>query len=392
MSNLINLRKLASSTMIGGSAKLQSPPDGYCLIVYQNLSGDEVDRAGIGQFYIKIGAQSQKQTEMIGSSQRETIIFESPTYPEYLFMMVYDYSSNGLSKSSLYYRWRPYDLGSINYIKQPNMVFNAGIAGCLSMDSNKMDSNKDRSFGTTCKYKVGESIQIKNRTIRMSNPFRDEYITYKVGRISQVLPLNSYGECYYNILFDDRTEGVEVSEKHIQKYYDSGTGSDNLSDSLSSIIDALQSPILGSSSLSNKTTLANLALLNNLNQTVGKSNLSLLSNLNQTVGKSKSGANNQLVSSLFLPDTTQDVGENPKLQEEVTKFYLTKTIKWLGKNQEFAKVKKQEKFIKSKKGSGFMYKILKSFIKKNQVNWYELRADDNYEEVKDYIREKLLQL
>ena len=86
------------------------------------------------------------------------------------------------------------------------------------------------------------------------------------------------------------------------------------------------------------------------------------------------------------------MGENPKLQEEVTKFYLTKTIKWLGKNQEFAKVKKQEKFIKSKKGSGFMYKILKSFIKKNQVNWYELRADDNYEDVKDYIREKLLQL
>ena len=386
MSKLINLKKLAGSTMLGG-AKLQKPPDGYCLIVYQNLTGDEIDRAGIGQYYIKIGTQSQKQVEMIGSAQRETIVFESPTYPEYLFMMVSDYTSSGISKSSVYYRWRPYDLGTVQYVTQPNMVFNAGIAGCLPMDSNKMDTSRGNPFGTACKYKVGDSIQIKNRTIRMSNPWRDEYITYKVGRISQVLPLNSYGECYYNILFDDNTEGGEVSEKHIQRFYDSGTGS--LSDSLSSVIDALQSPL---GSLSNKTTLANLALLNNLNQTVGKSNLSLLSNLNQTVGKSKSGANTQLVSSLFLPDTTQDVGENPKLQEEVTKFYLNKTIKWLGKNQEFAKVKTQEKFIKSKKGSGFIYKILKSFIKKNHVNWYELRSDDNYEDVKDYIREKLLQL
>lgn len=377
MSKLINLIKLSSLNMIGG-AKLQSPPDGYCLIVYQDLNGDEVNRTGIGNFYIKIGNESQKKIEMIGSTRRETIIFESPTYLEYLFMMVYDYKSSGLNTSSLYYRWRPHDLDVINYITEPNIVFNSGIAGCLSMDS-----IKGKKFGTTCKYKINESVQIRNHTIRFAHPLRDEFISYKVGRISKVIGLNSYGVCYYNILFNDNTEGLEIDEKYIQRYYDSG--SVNLSDTISSLLD---SNLL----LTDKTTLANLALLNNLNQTISRSNLPLLNNLNQTLSPTKSNAKTQLVSSLFLPDTTQDVGENPKLQEEVTKFYLDKTIKWLSKNQEFAKVKKQTKFIKSKKGSGFIFKILKSFIKKNKVNWYDLRSDDNYEDVKDYIREKLLQL
>lgn len=366
MSKILNLKKLTIPNLIGG-AKLQQPLDGYCLIVYQDLTPQEVAKSNVDQFYIKYGVLSNKQIEMIGSTRRETVIFDSPSYPEYLFMMVIDYPSYGSSKSSLYYRKMPYNLEPIKYTSSPNSVFNYGIAGCSSMISGI--SGNSRGY---CKYKVGESIQIKNKVIRFSNPFRDEYVTFKVGRISKVLPLNSYGECFYNILFDDNSEGVEVSEKKMQNFYDSG----NLSDSLSSVIDTLQSPV-SSLLLNDKTTLSNLALL---------------SNLNQTITKNKTIANAQLVSSLFLPDTTQDVGENPKLQEEVSKFYLTKTIKWLEKNPEFSKIKKQLKFIKSKKGIGFIYKILKNFIKKNHINWFDLRSDDNYDDVKDFIREKLLQL
>ncbi len=372
MNKLDNLKKLHSINLIGG-AKLQTPPDGYCLIVYQDLTPTEVARSNVDQFYIKYGNLSQKQVEAIGSTRRETTIFDSPTYPEYLFMMVIDYREYGQSKSSLYYRWKPYDLESIKYITRPNMVFNSGIAGCLTMGSGRSEASG--SIGFSCKYRVGDSVKIANRTIRFANPFRDEYVVHKVGRISQILPLNSFGECYYNILFDDRTEGVEVSENFIQRYYNPGSAS--LSDSLSSVIDILQSP-LASALVSDKSTLANLALLSNLNQTIGK-----------TQTQSKLVANAQLVSSLFLPDNTQDVGDNPKLQEQVTKFYLEKTIKWLGSNPEFAKLKKQIKFVKSKKGIGYIYKILKSFIKKTHVNWYDLRSDDNYEDVKDYIREKL---
>ncbi len=369
MSKLIYLKNLTVGNMIGG-AKLQSPPDGYCLIVYQDLTPDEVTNAGVGNFYIGIGLESPHQVEMIGNTRRIKSIFESGNYPEYLFMIVTDYKPSELSKSSLYYRWKPYDLPRLERITNPSVVFNSGIAGCLTSGSVKV--NLTSSMGSGCRYKVGESIQITNKIIRFANPFRDLHVRYKVGRISKVIGLNAYGECAYNILFDDNSEAVEVLEKQIEKYND--LGKSNLSDSLSSVIDALQSP-LSSLLLSDKSTLANLALLSNLNQTVSKSKSKL--------------ADVQLVSSLFIPDNTQDVGDNPRLQEEVTKFYLTKTIKWLGTNSEFAKVKKQAKFIKGKKGIGFIYKILKSFIKKNRVNWYDLRSDDNYEDVKDYIREKL---
>ena len=370
MTNLINLKNLQTSNLIGG-AKLQSVPDGYCLIVYQDLSPNELAMSGVSNFYIKVGTQSSTQTEMIGSTQRQTFIFESVTYPEYLFMMVTDYKPSGISKSSLYYRWKPYDLLRLELITNPSRVFNSGIIGCLNMGSGRAESIGSMGLsGSRCKYKVGESIQIRNKIIRFANPFRDLHVGFKLGRISKILPLNLYGECVYNILFDDNSEGFEVLEKHIEKYHNFGVS--NLSDTLSSVIDSLQSPMLA-----DRTTLANLALLNNLNQNIGKSKL--VPNI----------ANTQLVSSLFLPDTTQDVGDNPKLQEDVTKFYLEKTIKWLSKNPEFGKVKAQTKFIKGKKGMGFIYKILKSFIKKARVNWYDLRSDDNYEDVKDYIREKL---
>lgn len=375
MENLFNLKKLYSSNLIGG-AKLQSPPDGYCLIVYQDLTPNELADSGVGNFYIGVSLESPHQAEMFGSSRRVTSLFESGNYPGYLFMMVTDYKSSGLSKSSLYYRWKPHDLPRLERITNPSTVFNSGIAGCLTMGSGKAELvgsiSSPALITSGCRYKVGESVQITNKTLRFINPFRDLHVRYKVGRISKIIGLNAYGECGYNILFDDNSEAVEVLEKQIEKYYDSGKF--NLSDSLSSVIDVLQSPV-SSLLLSDKSTLANLALLSNLNQTVGKSKSKL--------------ADAQLVSSLFIPDNTQDVGDNPRLQEEVTKFYLDKTIKWFDKNPEFAKVKKQAKFIKGKKGSGYIYKILKSFIKKNRVNWYDLRSDDHYEDVKDYIREKL---
>ena len=48
--------------------------------------------------------------------------------------------------------------------------------------------------------------------------------------------------------------------------------------------------------------------------------------------------------------------------------------------------------MKTQKGKDYIYKILKSFVKKNKVNWYELRNEKNYEDVKDYIRNKLSSL
>ena len=85
----------------------------------------------------------------------------------------------------------------------------------------------------------------------------------------------------------------------------------------------------------------------------------------------------------------QDIGDNENLKEDVVDFFYNKTLKWLDKDIEFAKVKKTKKVMKSMKGESYIYKILSSFVKKNRVNWYELRDEKNFEDVKDYIRLKL---
>jgi hypothetical protein len=274
-----------------------------------------------------------------------------------------------------------------------------------------------------CKFNVGNSIEVKNKILFMGPyPYTEQLIKYKVGRISKVLPLNAYGECYYNILFDDNTIAVEVSEKLLNIYYDYNSNSQN------NYIDLSQLPLTnGSNQFINNNTLANLALLNNLNnlnnfnkqsvtnnsQFINSSNnsqlingsnqfinnntlanLALLNNLNDLNKKSVTN-NSQLMNSLLYTYNTEDVadvGDNPKLQEDVTNFYLTKIKKWFKKNPEFIKLKKHTQFIESPKGIAFVYKILKSFIKRNKLNWYDLRSDENYDNIKDYIRDKLLQI
>ncbi len=98
---------------------------------------------------------------------------------------------------------------------------------------------------------------------------------------------------------------------------------------------------------------------------------------------------NPYLESPYLRQDIQDVGDNFELQEDLTDFFYEKTLKWLDKDLEFNKVKKTKKVLKSKKGRPYINKILKSFVKKNKVNWYELRDEKNYDDVKDYIRNKL---
>lgn len=98
---------------------------------------------------------------------------------------------------------------------------------------------------------------------------------------------------------------------------------------------------------------------------------------------------NPYLESQYSKYDIQDVGDNLELQDDLTDFFYEKTLKWLDKDLEFNKVKKTKKVIKSKKGRAYINKILKSFVKKNKVNWYELRDEKNYDDVKEYIRTKL---
>ena len=320
--------KLTSGNLVipnmKGGAKLKSPPSNYCLIVYENLTPQGIANSNVTDFYIKYGRISPKKTEIFSNVTRETVVFDSPSYPEYLFMMVHDYNTTTYGNiSSLYYRLKPYEIGPIEYITEPNTIFNAGIIGCLAQ-------TQSTTYSTPGYYNIGDRVLISNKLVKILNSNTDKFIVHQYGTIVEVLTNG-----FYTVLFDDYTKGINIYGRDI---------------------DLIQQ----ADYTFNKSSLANLALLNNLNK--------------------------QSFSDI------QDVGNNPELQEQITKFYIKKTIKWLNKDKEFTKFTKQSKFIDSQEGRKFIYKTLKLFVKKNKVNWYDLRNDETYEDVKDYIREKISHL
>ena len=83
----------------------------------------------------------------------------------------------------------------------------------------------------------------------------------------------------------------------------------------------------------------------------------------------------------------QDINSDPTLRENITNFFLNKTIKWVNNYSEFKNSKYLLPKLKTNIGYELIYNILRQFIKKNHCNWYDLR--NNYELVKDFIRYKL---
>lgn len=83
----------------------------------------------------------------------------------------------------------------------------------------------------------------------------------------------------------------------------------------------------------------------------------------------------------------QDVNKDPKLRENITNFFLKKTIKWINNYSEFKNSKHLLSKLKTNDGYELIYYVLQQFTKKNNCNWYDLR--NNYELVKDFIRYRL---
>ena len=83
----------------------------------------------------------------------------------------------------------------------------------------------------------------------------------------------------------------------------------------------------------------------------------------------------------------QDVNTDPILRENITNFFLNKTIKWINSYSEFKNSKYLLPKMKTNVGYELIYNILRQFVKKNNCNWYDLR--NNYELVKDFIRYRL---
>lgn len=80
----------------------------------------------------------------------------------------------------------------------------------------------------------------------------------------------------------------------------------------------------------------------------------------------------------------QDLNKDPKVHDQIINFFQKKIIKWMNNNL----IKKNIDFIKSKEGYEYIYRLIRKFVKKENVKWYELR-EKNYVLIKDYFIRKL---
>lgn len=83
----------------------------------------------------------------------------------------------------------------------------------------------------------------------------------------------------------------------------------------------------------------------------------------------------------------QNINTDLNLRKDVTNFFQRKIIKWIKNYPEFSQHKSKLNFLESVDGQMHIYNLLRKFIKKSGINWYDLR--DNYSIIKEYLNEKL---
>jgi hypothetical protein len=79
----------------------------------------------------------------------------------------------------------------------------------------------------------------------------------------------------------------------------------------------------------------------------------------------------------------QNVNKDINLRKDVTNFFHRKILKWIEKYPDLTHLKSQKSYFESYKGKKHIYNLLRHFIKKSDINWYDLR--DNYTIIKEYL-------
>jgi len=84
----------------------------------------------------------------------------------------------------------------------------------------------------------------------------------------------------------------------------------------------------------------------------------------------------------------QNVNNNKDLRKDVTIFFVNKCVEWLSKDSEFSHEKKNINKLKSSTGKKLIYNLIKNFINKYDLNWYDLRTH-NYHLIKKFFKREL---
>lgn len=83
----------------------------------------------------------------------------------------------------------------------------------------------------------------------------------------------------------------------------------------------------------------------------------------------------------------QNVNKDVNLRKDVTNFFQQKVLKWIEKHPKFIHLKSQKNYLQTNKGKMHIYQLLRHYIKKSGINWYDLR--DNRSIIKEYLSKKL---
>jgi len=131
----------------------------------------------------------------------------------------------------------------------------------------------------------------------------------------------------------------------------------------------------------------------NLSYSYHTNNQNFFPHPNQLTVAMGEGNNKKLYSVPINPQPTtpiqyQDVGEDPNLQSQVTKFFHEKVLKWINEYPDFKHLKKHLKFLNDK-GEKYIYNLLKLFVRKSKANWYDLRDPKNYDNIKQYLKNRI---
>lgn len=83
----------------------------------------------------------------------------------------------------------------------------------------------------------------------------------------------------------------------------------------------------------------------------------------------------------------QNINKDINLRKNVTQFYHKKLLEWINTDNDFKHLKNQYTNLDSLDGQMIIYKLLRHFVKKSGINWFDLR--DNHQLIKKYLSKKI---
>jgi len=84
----------------------------------------------------------------------------------------------------------------------------------------------------------------------------------------------------------------------------------------------------------------------------------------------------------------QDINQDQQLRIDVVNYFYNKLLKWISSSSMYKKYRSHEDYIYNNKTKikYKLYKLLRFFVKKADINWYELRT--NHFIIKEFIKNK----